>query len=139
MATLDQITSEIIAHQCNCLGYMGAGVALAIRNRYPKAYEQYKIYGHKTGNGTLQLGMVQLVQINPSLFVANLMAQFSISRQQRMTDYDALATCIEKLPDNRGDVWFPFKMGCGNAGGDWAIVSKIIENKFPNPNYFYKS
>ena len=80
MTPLSQITQGVIAHQCNCLGYMGCGAALAIRNLYPHAYNQYRIYGHKTGNGTLQLGMVQLIRVTPTIRIANLMAQFGIGR-----------------------------------------------------------
>ena len=35
MKTIDDITDGVIAHQCNCMGYMGCGVALAIRTKYP--------------------------------------------------------------------------------------------------------
>lgn len=32
----------ILAHQTNCYGVMGAGVALALREAYPEFYPQYK-------------------------------------------------------------------------------------------------
>jgi O-acetyl-ADP-ribose deacetylase (regulator of RNase III) len=31
-----------IAHGCNCQGSMGAGIAKAIRARYPAMYEEYR-------------------------------------------------------------------------------------------------
>ena len=33
--------ANIICHQCNCQGIMGSGVALEVKNRYPKVYESY--------------------------------------------------------------------------------------------------
>jgi len=36
------IESGIIAHQVNCQGKMGAGLALKIRKKYPQVYEYYK-------------------------------------------------------------------------------------------------
>ena len=32
---------QIIAHQVNCRGVMGAGLALQIRNKYSEVYEEY--------------------------------------------------------------------------------------------------
>ena len=33
---------QFIAHQVNCQGVMGAGVAKALRNKYPELYSQYQ-------------------------------------------------------------------------------------------------
>ncbi len=33
--------AKIIAHQVNCRGVMGSGVALQIKERYPYVYEMY--------------------------------------------------------------------------------------------------
>ena len=33
---------KCIAHQVNCQGVMGSGVAKAIRNEYPKVYKEYR-------------------------------------------------------------------------------------------------
>lgn len=35
-------TDRYIVHGCNSRKVMGSGVALAIRQKYPKAYEDYK-------------------------------------------------------------------------------------------------
>ena len=135
---LSQIVSGIICHQVNCLGYMGCGAALAIRNLFPIVYSKYRVFGHKTGNGAWQLGMIQLISINDHLRVANLAAQFGIGRTKRMTDYAALETCLSKLQQVAGDqtVYFPDHMGSRNAGGDWAIVSSLITKYFPNAQFF---
>ena len=34
--------ANIICHQTNCKGVMGSGVALAVKTRYPAAYESYR-------------------------------------------------------------------------------------------------
>jgi hypothetical protein len=122
---------------------MGCGAALAIRTLYPVAYERYRVYGHKTGNGHLQLGMVQLVQVTPHLRVANLMAQFGISRLKRMTDYAALTRCLASLAVKcvelgvpSSDVYFPHRMGSANAGGDWSIIEPLLLDFFPDSRLF---
>ena len=35
---------NIICHQVNCLGIMGGGITLQIKNRWPLVFEQYKEY-----------------------------------------------------------------------------------------------
>ena len=37
---------KCIAHQVNCQGVMGSGVAKAIRNEYPKVYKEYKEFSN---------------------------------------------------------------------------------------------
>ena len=37
-----QANIPLIAHQTNCLGVMGAGIAKAIKNKWPDVYTQYK-------------------------------------------------------------------------------------------------
>ena len=37
-------TEDIIAHQVNCMGVMGSGLAKQIRNKYPEVYANYKDY-----------------------------------------------------------------------------------------------
>ena len=41
---------KCIAHQVNCQGVMGSGVAKAIKNEYPKVYKEYMAvsYTHLT-------------------------------------------------------------------------------------------
>lgn len=67
----------IIGHGVNCQGVMGSGVALAIRNKFPKAYEEYKTLCDNTVDKRDLLGTVQLVQINADLYIANMFTQFT--------------------------------------------------------------
>ena len=67
----------IIGHGVNCQGVMGSGVAWAIRNKFPKAYEEYKALCDATPNKHDLLGTVQLVQISDDLYIANMFTQFS--------------------------------------------------------------
>lgn len=69
-------TVGIIGHGVNCQGVMGSGVALTIRNKFPKAYEEYLAYCADRAPETL-LGDVQLVQITENLYVANMFTQLS--------------------------------------------------------------
>ena len=140
------ITEGVVAHQVNCMGYMGCGAALAIRKKWPAAYERYKVYGKKTGNGTLKPGMIQMIKVGNNLWVANLAGQDNIGRTRRMTDYEALETCLKKMSlwhlqrlaehyegkTVQIPVYFPYGMGCHNAGADWAVVEPMIVKYFPD-------
>lgn len=135
-------TAPIICHQVNCLGYMGAGLALQIKQKYPSVFEVY--------NGLCQsfndtpeklLGETFIVDVTekPGLCVANVFAQLGVRQgpndQQVYTDYNALKSALVRLEWlSRGyltqTIAMPYMMGCGLAGGDWTEVRKVIKEVF---------
>ncbi|MEB3884032.1 macro domain-containing protein [Lyngbya sp. CCY1209] len=142
MEIIDQnlldITAGIIGHQTNCLGFMGAGIALQIKRKYPRVYRQYSKYcdRHRPYPGLL-LGTVQPVWADESrkLLVLNLFGQFNIShsRTNVNTDYEALRAIALKLKlrQERGElgpIHLPYGMGCGLGGGDWEVVGRIFRD-----------
>lgn len=70
----------IIGHGVNCQGVMGSGVALTIRQKFPKAYEAYLELCAQTSDRTNLLGTTQLVEVGPGLYVANMFTQFNYGR-----------------------------------------------------------
>lgn len=127
--------TDIIAHQTNCLGIMGGGVALAIRQKYPKVYEQYhEVCAER--QGWLWLGKCQVVPTESNTephFVANLFGQGGIGKGA--TDYEALRGAMLSLLDfmyhnGYSSVAMPYLIGCGLAGGDWNTVYSIIQDVF---------
>jgi O-acetyl-ADP-ribose deacetylase (regulator of RNase III) len=129
----------IICHQVNCMGVMGTGIALQIRNRYPAAYDQYcewcKYHRH---NLRVLLGFAQTVNVGDDLFIANVFGQFAYGRERPHTDYNAVQTAFKGLARVREEVlphlklYIPYKMGCGNAGGDWERYKAIIATYIPD-------
>ena len=113
---------------------MGAGIALKIRKKWQIVYEQYL---SECMTGKLQLGSVQMVQVAPSLYVANLAGQYGYGRDKRYTNYAALLSCffdIQKISDKlKLQIYIPYKIGCANAGGDWDIVEADINKAIKNP------
>lgn len=132
---MDILTVEygIIAHQVNCQGKMGAGLAKQIRAKYPQAYDQYMDWFEE---GKMTLGTVQLVEIKPHLYVANLAGQDRYGRNGIQTDYQALTQCFTQLQEVSQELkltpHLPFKIGCGLAGGDWRIVCDLILKHCPS-------
>lgn len=123
----------IICHQVNCQGVMAAGLAKSLKAKYPICFESYSKYCKA---GQFRPGMVQFCRVNPELFICNLAGQDGYGVDKRHTDYQALEVCLTKLYAKSLELnlipYLPYKMGCGLAGGDWAIVSKLIEIHCPN-------
>lgn len=116
---------------------MGGGVALAIRMKWPKVYNEYRQLGKSAPNkkSSEWLGTCQLVQLDAEHYVANLFGQDNIG-SGCMTNYDALKEALVSLHNKiQGNetiktVAFPWLMSCGLAGGDWNIVKPLVEGVF---------
>lgn len=134
-------TAQVVAHQTNCKGVMGAGVALAIRKRYPEIMPEYtnacKVLGSKI------LGTCQILRTNDGRYIANLFGQNGFGYggfgHGRNTDYRALKVALVSLVKHLtingiSAVAMPYKLGCGLAGGDWEVVSKLLINAFAKRN-----
>ena len=128
MSILD-IDSGIICQQVNCMGVMGAGLALAIKQKYPIVYEQYIQRANPSA-----LGKVLLVPVTRELSVACLFGQLRYGRNRQHTNYDALRLAFTKLNQmaNGRTVYVPKNIGCGLGGGQWSIVKTIIQETLDN-------
>jgi O-acetyl-ADP-ribose deacetylase (regulator of RNase III) len=127
----------IIVHGVNCQGAMNSGVARAIREKWPEVYQSYENYFITTPRQTL-LGSVNVVQIEPTLIVINGFTQeFYGKDEKQYVSYEALRLVFEKAARLQGwkklyhQIYFP-KIGAGLGGGDWNIISKIIEESLSN-------
>jgi O-acetyl-ADP-ribose deacetylase (regulator of RNase III) len=123
----------ILMHCCNDKGVYNAGVAKAIRRKWNGAYRSYYIYVAKNRSGDI-LGTVDFWK-NPEkeMYVANCIGQRSYGRiSRKYVNYKALRKCfqqIRKFNENKNyDIICP-KLGSGLAGGDWNIISKIVEEE----------
>lgn len=131
MDVLDTDT-ELIAHQVNCKGVMGAGLARQIRTQFPNVYEAYRKACNSVTNSSDLLGKIQIKQ-----GVVNLFAQDGYGTDKQYTDYKALETCLYKLAlymteHKMKTLALPYGLGCGLGGGNWDTVHKIIERAFNN-------
>ena len=117
---------------------MGGGIALQIREKWPKVYNDYreecKLF---MSSPEYLLGHVQDILVTDRLIVANCYGQV-FPGNGLMTDYKAWNTILDKLKDLSNyfnlDLHFPWMVGCGLAGGDWNVMRKKIENAFSSPN-----
>lgn len=125
---LFDVTEGIIAHQVNCQGVMGSGVAKIVREMYPQAYESYRELCQRYAPKQL-LGMVQPVKVTPDLTVLNVFGQEGFGQAKRNTSYDATDDAWLKIGQHYRDkvIFIPYLMGCALGGGDWEIYETIVD------------
>ena len=120
---------DVIGHGCNCFHSMGAGIAKSIKQAFPEALmaDQFSRYGDKN-----KLGTFTHVDYG-DFIVLNLYTQFNYGSNKINVDYDTVRNCMKEIKRKYSGkrIGLPF-IGCGLAGGDWNIVSKIIEDELCN-------
>ncbi len=124
-------TERYIAHGCNSHGRMRSGVAKAIREAYPAAFDVYHGIYTRTG---LTVGQIVPVDCGTHV-VINCITQKDSSTDRELgelyLDYDGLAECIraiERYLDSAVPVPIAFpKIGAGEAGGNWELIVPILE------------
>ena len=137
---------DIICHQVNEYGVMGAGIAKQIKEKYPKAFADYK----KAITGE-NLPLIALSKQPDGIVVANMFTQrngetnLEILRNAvvflGMQIIDLFVTKLKfnemtgVFFDRPFRVGIPYKYGCGIAKGDWENVLKIWEDVFRELEY----
>lgn len=134
-SNLLEVKSGIICQQVNCVGVMGAGLALQIKRKWPVVYKNYKQDCDLVADDPTKLmGCVQDTLVGDGLVVANCFGQVYPGMNRVMTDYFAWDMILDKLCVLANffslDLHFPWGIGCGLAGGDWGIISEKLHNKF---------
>ena len=126
--------ADVICHQVNCQGVMGAGIAKQIAQRYPDVKSAYLTYCKEHNNSYQLRGSVQIVIPDGATYsVANIFGQNDYGRHdKRYTQYDALQIAFTNLNRmyNGQTIAFPYGFGCGLAGGSWQRVIRLITQCF---------
>ena len=91
--------NRIIAHVCNDLGGWGKGFVLAVSKRWPEPEEAYRAWHRDRSKNDFGLGAVQLVQVEPYIWVANMVAQRGMKTGSNGPPirYEAVRACLRKL------------------------------------------
>ena len=130
---ITSVTHGTIAHQVNCQGAMGAGVAKVISNKHPKVRQDYLSLCEKTSPEDL-FGRYQVVHIaETDVDVVNIFSQLTYGNAYKTgkvyTDVDKLVAVLKHIcndPHLQKPIHIPFGIGCGLAGASWAeLFAKI--------------
>jgi len=127
--SLVEAIEPYIAHGCNALGSMGAGVAVAIKNTFPEAYAAYRTEFERRGN-CLPLGLM-IPALSGGKTILNLITQQRFGGRKVHADYGAIRTAMAAVDAYvaEGDgVAMPL-IGAGLARGRWSTISAIIEEE----------
>lgn len=132
--------SGIIMHGCNDLGVMGSGIALAVKEKYPACFQEYSnwcIEERKAGKELL--GNICPFSVPyKDLVIANCITQSGFGKDsKRYVSYKAIQSVFQtiavigagRVGVDTLTIHYPL-IGAGLGGGDWAIISEIIETVF---------
>jgi len=119
---------DVIVHGCNCFNTMGAGIALQIKKTFKDAY----IADLETCRGDMgKLGNYSYAPIaigEHFLCIVNAYTQYNYGNSEMKVNYHSIKTVFEKIAKDYNGLRIGYpKIGCGLAGGDWAVVKEIID------------
>jgi O-acetyl-ADP-ribose deacetylase (regulator of RNase III) len=135
------VPERYIAHGTNCMGVMGSGVAKILRGKYKDLFPEYKKLCDQYPDDITKkqlLGGIQFVECGDKV-IFNCFTQMNFGTKVQHVDYNALRNCMKEIDNacakkldgyfnDSNRVAMP-KIGAGLGGGDWEIISKIIEEE----------
>jgi O-acetyl-ADP-ribose deacetylase (regulator of RNase III) len=133
-------TADYIVQQCCCTALKPSGLSKAIADKWPEAnpYKNRRRYkynwavaedrpqpGTIATYGRVVCAFAQVCQGKPGAYKDPLGLDQNDSAANRA---DYFAKCLEAILDLKpASVAFPYKIGCGLAGGSWHIYEDIIK------------
>ena len=127
---------DVIIHGCNCFCNFGAGIALQILNRFPEAFEADKQteFGDVNKLGTYTFA--RIVRKGKQFHLINAYTQYGCGVDKVQCRYDAMDEVFGKIAFtyNEMRIGYP-KIGAGLAGGDWEVISKIIDRQLEGQDH----
>ena len=134
---------NLIVHVVNDIGAWGKGFVLALSKRWTSPEYHYKrVWKAKS------LGDIDIVRVAENISVVNIFGQHGIKKShpkkvifpqprinvesEQPVRYDSIRKGLSSLRKligseiNKYVIHMP-KIGCGLAGGDWSVVSRIVD------------
>ena len=125
---------RIMVHVCNDIGGWGKGFVTALSTRWKEPEAAYRAWHADPKDLPFELGQVQFVEVEPELWVANLIGQHGIRRGSDTGNppvrYEAVEQGLGRVAvfaqEKSASVHMP-RIGCGLAGGKWEEIEPLIE------------
>lgn len=128
---------DVIVHGCNCFCQMDAGIAKTIKEKFPEAYEVDCMTqeGDKNKLGTISTAVV--CRGVKELVIVNAYTQYHWSSYVRQVDYAAVRDAFKQIKNSFSGrrIGYP-KIGAGLAGGDWRVISPIIDEELAGEEHY---
>ena len=131
-----------LCHQCNCVTEKSAHLAKSVFTKYPYAdvysarfikneFEESRQFRYQDTPGTIRL----CGDGEKDRYVIAMFAQFypgnSNNSYSKRDGYGArlkyFKSCLKEMESLEGSFAFPYRIGCGAAGGHWEFYKKAIE------------
>lgn len=127
--------ADIRINTVNCVGVMGAGVALLFKTKFPKMYDEYV---RECNQGKVKIGLPHVWKDN-EMFNSSGVTIINFPTKNHWknpSEYEFVEKGLVWLRNyliNKGHVTITLPaLGCGHGGLDWAIVRKMISEKLEN-------
>jgi O-acetyl-ADP-ribose deacetylase (regulator of RNase III) len=123
-------------HIANCFHTMGGGIAKQLKENFPNVYKAdlKTVFGDYN-----KMGTISFAGLSGPYIIFNMYAQYHYGSYKKQLNEDALICCLDKVKyyvNKDKTIAYPYMMGCGLAGGDWEVVSKILAEKLDGYNHF---
>lgn len=140
------VKSGMLIHGVNCQGVMGSGIAKEVKDRFPDAFDQYIFFCQQNPVVKTRLGLISAqYYYGPGIsdtkiekVIVNGITQENFGRSPgvRYVSYPAIASVFKTSIDlacelGISEIHYPL-IGAGLGGGDWSIISDIIDAAFEN-------
>lgn len=127
---------DVIVHGCNCFCTMGAGIAKTIKAKFPEAYQAdlQTISGDRGKLGTYS--QVKIQREGTEFVIVNAYTQFNWRGRGIKADYAAIEQVFKLIKSQFSGLCIAYPLiGAGLAGGDWTVISKIIDEALDGENH----
>ena len=121
---------DVIVHGANCQCAMGAGIAKAIREHFPEAYEVDRRTAKADRAKLGTISCADIVRGGLHFVVVNAYTQFDFRGRGVRVDYEAVRTAMREVKARFSGkrIAYP-RIGGGLAKGDWSKLSQIIDDE----------
>ena len=115
---------QALVNTVNCLGVMGKGIALQVKNKYPEMYKEYKQFCKE---GKLKVGSLHFYKLPSERLIVNFPTKIHWINPSKIEYIEAgLNTFVSSYKElGITSIAFP-KLGCNNGGLDWGIVKDVM-------------
>ncbi|MEV6636139.1 Appr-1-p processing protein [Actinoplanes sp. NPDC051470] len=104
---------------------------LAVSRRWPEPERAFRRWHHDRSRNDFGLGATQVIQVQPDVWVANMVGQHGLKAGSAgpPVRYDAIEKCLHTVAAEAArlgaSVHLP-RVGCGLSGGRWDRVEPLI-------------
>lgn len=129
---------DVIVHGCNCFNTMGAGIARQVAIELPEAtiIDNYTKRGDRGKMGHFTAAEIERGKVK--FIVVNAYTQYGCNIKQVNVDYNAIKDVFQRIKQEYHGkrIGYP-KIGAGLAGGDWSIITKILDTELEGEDHTF--